>query len=916
MLSGQWETRLVKEKTGGDGNEKSLRISLRHESSSLRKESPDGHFVSIVKPAVDRTFSLIHQGVVLEEEIEVDNVGREQISNDAFIGCVSLVVFDGFLSASEAVAESRDVASRFLQNCVPSNELQSGRELYGIVGNEHNSNDDENITGMLFPCNVSFDSDHVVLLLHDEEFQVFGIDVIFRPSKKWLRYNPLTEALLDKHLDHTGSDGGDDEIMKRYIEKNIPSPMRPKPASIVSKDDRVQSEEEVEERSLDQTHSDSESLGFDNTAQPDFDANNDDLSSMKDPNDDEKVYRLEEESRTLKQRIEILEEEKRLLEQQIVRKPLVDDTNVTKPAESVAVNEEFADETVRIERLAITLADTLEETTKIANSAEFVNDDFVAVNEIADYPMPNESLAASQSQKKGFADLFGDHDSIIGELTNRQAHVEPSDLHSEAVAEKKNVVKDLFEDGDSLFGVYTKKQINRRNSTGGLTNHRTSFQKPNRGRHSTGGLPNRRKSVGKMNSVARASTKAELIPASEALSQGISTKKNFVSVRQTAAEKGSHVSSRKNKSSTAVTQTSRESTLPERTQTTKSNRRSTFQSKLRLSAGANTSVSKKSNATVSRNKIKVADLFEDDCSMFGCAAKALSEKNRANKSISIEPSIVPNDMNSVSSLGGGSFSFESMSTQSLGRVHSNAVTDERNVNPTQPLFDIYFGKEMEESTDQAYNQDAVSILEQAGTQPFFDYYFGQDLSGTNDDESTQYSIQPFHSVYYGRGFDDQSFLHSITSSFEIPIVPPSLYYFDNDGIVPECVLTARPPFFDHYFGQLIDDEEESSPLVWSSAIASQQLLLATEHPPFYDHFYGQEDFDGQERNVATKTSWRCWLAACFKFLVIGVLPAVLPVALLVSKQYNTDFSRQFDVLDSNKIVGETTSSWWSLKPWE
>ncbi len=925
VLSGQWESRLVKEKDCG--NAKSIRISLRHESSSLRSienvltgkdDSPDGHFVSVIKPAIDRTDSLICQGVLLEEEYEVDNDGMEQISNDAFIGCVSLVLFDGFLSSSEVIHESSGVANRFLNNCVPSNELQAGRQLYGIVGNEHDSNDDENITGMLFPCNVSLDSNHVVLLLHDEESQVSGVDIIFRPSKKWLSHHPLTEALLYDHLYHTRSGDGGDEIMKRYIEKNVPSPMRPKAASVVSEESTSDSdfdssvpipcEESLKQRDCDLNDSDNESLGFEHTAQPDFDVSNDDLSSVKDAKDDEKVHRLEEESRTLKQRIELLEEEKRLLEKQIVNKPLEEGANLVNPAEhvnneSVVFNEEIADDPVQIEPLATTLTNTLEEAAKVANSAEIVNDDSVAVHTVADVPVLTEILATSQSQKKVFVDLFGDNDSIIGELANRQSHVEPPAVDTNTFEGKKALVKDLFDDGDSLFGVSKKKQIKRRKSTGGLINHRTSFQKQNRGRHSTGGLPNRRKSLGGTNSVARVNAQAKLIPSSRAPSQRTSTKKSFVSEKQTAAEKNRRLSSNKNNSSTAVTQTSRKSTRSVRSQTKTSHKRSTIPSKLRLSTGANTAVSKKSSATVSMKKVKVADLFEDDC--FGCAAKALSESNRAK---SIRPSLIPNDMHSVSSLGGGSLSFESMSTQTLAKVHTNA-------NPTQPLFDIYFGKETEDSSHGDCN-DVVPVLQQTGTQPFFDYYFGQDISATNDDESTQYSIQPFHSVYYGIGSDDQSTLHSITSTFEISSVPPSLYYFDNDGAVPECVPTTRPPFFDHYFGQLNDEDEESTAVWSSSADTSQQIPLVDEHPSFFDHYYGQEEVDGQERNVATKTSWRCLLATCFQVLVVGVIPTALPLALLVFKQYNPDFSHQFDVHDSNEIVGETTSSWWSLKPWE
>jgi len=898
------------------------------------------------------------------------------------------------------------VASRFLKNCVPSNELQSGRDLYGIVGNEHNSNDDENITGMLFPCNANFESEHVVLLLHNEESQVCGIDVIFRPPKKWLRHYPLTEALLEDHMDDTGSDDG--EIMKRYIEKNIPSPMRPKPASIDSNHDTDQSEEEVEYRSLDET-------GFDNNGEPDFDVNNDDKSSVRDPQHHEKVHRLEEESRTLKQRIELLEEEKRLLKQQIVDKPSVETASIAKLDQARAVGE-IADDPNQIEPVATYLAATSVETANIANLdqsravdeitvdpgqaepvatnltatlAKTTNiaklDQFGAVNEIADdsgqiEPLSNTHTVGTKPKKIAFGDLFWYDDSLSGELINKQAQVEPAAFKAKTTAAKKVAVKDLFGDNDSLFGVSTKKQINisRRKSTGGLKNHRTLLQKQNRGRHSTGGLPGAK-------SITNARNQVELIPASKASSQSASSTKRFAPARQTTAEKGR----------TVATQATHDSTLSERPKTKKSIRRSTFpielRGKLRFSTGTHTSVSKKStkksNVRVSRKKVKaadffedkikksnrrstfptesrgklrlssgttsvskksnakVADFFEDDCGpTFGFAAKALSEKKRA-KSTSIEANLIPNDMHSVSSLGGGSFSFESLSTQSLGKAHTNAVADDRSVNGTQPLFDVYFG--MEASNGGGCSEGSVSTLQQVENQPFFDYYFGgQDLSelddestqysiqpfhsiyygfddhstlhstedGHNegtvptlqqnesqplffdyyfggqylselDDESTQYSIQPFHSVYFGRGSDDQSALHSITSSFEIT----------------ECVPAARPPFFDHYFGL----EEESS-MVCSPSIMSQQTPSATEH-----------SFNGQGCKVAAKLSWRFDLATCFRFLVVAVFPALLPMALLFSKHYSPDFSDQFDAHGLDEIVvEEMTNSWWSLKPWE
>ena len=923
VLSGQWETRLVKDKSKGDGDEQSIRISLRHESSSLRSlepghedDSPDEHFVSILKPATDRTHSLIHHGVVLEEEIDVDHDGREQISNSAFIGCVSLVLFEGFLSSSEAIGESRDVASAFLKNCVP-NELQSGRELYGVVGNEHNSKDDENITGMLYPCKVSVESDHVVLLLHNEEFQISGIDVIFRP-KESLRQHTLTEVLLDDHMHQSGSDDG--EIMKRYIEKNIvkvlrrPSPLRPKAASVVSHDDSVQSEEKLEECSLDHQNIDNESHGFGGDDQPDFDANNDDLSSVRGPKEDENVQRLEEESRSLKQRIQRLEEEKRLLEE----------------SRSLKQHIQRLEEEKRLHAQQI-VDESLVENDNIA-SAEYAMDRSAAEDGLADDPVQIEPVAttltaSAKSKKKAFVDLFGDNDTIFDELTTKQVQVEPATLTAKTAAEKKAVsaVKDLFGDSDSLFGVSTKKQINRRKSTGGMPNPRASFQKQNRGRQSTGGLPNRRESLGKANSCVPATAQVALVPASKPSSRRTSTKQRYVSTRQTTTEKVPEPA----KATTDTRTTLNPKTIPKsvpsvRTKTKKPDRRSTFpiesRGKLRFSTGTNASISMKNNVTARRKKVNVADLFEDDSGLFGCAPKIPSVKKKASMSKSIHQSLISNDAQSISSFGGGScsFEFESLSTQPVGKVptSTNAARDGI-VTSTQPFFDVYFGKQ--ETSNGGGHNGSESILQQAGTQPFFDYYYGQDL-GKDGDESTQYAMQPFHSVFYGQVDDEESTMQSITSTFEMPTVSPSLYYFGlNEGIEQEQerIATARPPCFDHYYGQAND--EESSTLTLSSVVTSLQSPAATSRPPFYDHFYGQESvrslaLDVEERTNATaKTSWRSWFATCAQLLVIGVLPALIPaVALLISKQNSLPLE-----VDVNDIFDETTSSsWWSLKPWE
>ena len=974
VLSGQWEARLIKDTVKSNTNEKSLRISLRHESSSLRPlenfltgkddlADGGGQFVSVLKPIISRADSLIRQGVMLEDEIEVDDHGIEQVFSNAFIACVSIVLFDGFLSCSQYVDESSGVASTFLKKCVPSNELQIGRELYGIVGNEHDANDDENITGMLYPCNVSLESEHTIILLQNEELEVSGIDVIFSPSIEGLKQDFLTEVMLNDHLDQIGSDEG--EIMERYIEKNTvrvlerPSPLKLKTASVIShSDDYTENGEGVEEV----VQSDNESHGFGGDDEIGFDANNEEIASsreskevnevhdqegsrslgdtehadfdakkensslVEDSKDENEVRRLQEESLTLKQRIEDLEEEKRLLAQQIVKQIL--EKKTATPTECVVEQSAATDEAKgspkQNEPPDTTLASSKKPKKK--SCAEILEENDSALVEERDRlegvdgatinpeTLDTAHTSSTRPEKKSFAEIFEHNDPAFDEQRRKQPNVEKGGIAVTAVKKKNTVaLKDLFGDDDSLFGVSTKK-VNRRKSTGDVSNTRASIQKQQRdGRHSTGGLMKTHKQVQKEKSRRPTAPKVMVAarPPKSAAQLGDPVEKRPESTKENNMERRRRASSTSMANPTSEPKLTRRGAGKKTIKKTKvSNRRSTHL----IEASDMNSFSVRKLGAANRTKINVTDLFGDSESMFGGVTKRPSTTKKVTTTKSAEPLLNPNnDADSLSSLGGGSVSFESASTQAICKP-TDIATNDGNISTTQPMFDIYFGKDVDTSIVSTIDEDAASVPS-VEEQPFFDYYFGQDLSGANDDESTQYPIQPLYSVYYGGLFEEQSTQRSVTSSFEIPTVPLSLYYFDNDDIVPARLSTSRFPFFDYYFGQVDDDEASSTP-VWSP----QHLPVATtDHPSFYDYYFGQEDVvdDQMLQSVATKTSWRCKLATCLQCLIVGVLPALLPLAMLAAKQNGSDdLSQQFDANIVIDIVEETADSWWSLKPWE
>jgi len=161
----------------------SLRIALRHTSitSSSPLESyytgqetaPNGLVVSLVDPSINRISSFIKQGVFTDDEIDYSVEGEERVTNDSFfLGCLSLVAFDGFTSSSESTNDAEDVSNDMIARVSrdDNDEEITCDELCKIV------DDGNNVTGVLFPCKMNFGSGYSCLILHDDKFLVTAVD--------------------------------------------------------------------------------------------------------------------------------------------------------------------------------------------------------------------------------------------------------------------------------------------------------------------------------------------------------------------------------------------------------------------------------------------------------------------------------------------------------------------------------------------------------------------------------------------------------------------------------------------------------------------------------------------------------------------------------------------------------------------
>jgi len=260
ILSGRWKTTVghdAQDPANGAMNSKSeedvkalkfIRISMRHTSSPIvpLEECYSGEHslpkkycnsVSVITPHKNRLKSFIDQGIFAEKEVNSQVEGEECILNNPFLSGISIVSFDGFTSASEAINLADEISSEFLRGINPSRSYYDGEQLLTISRAENDDIGDavSETKGILFPCKIGFEEEYFVVVSQDDELRVTGIDVIFRslksPSSQQnhtasienIKTNEfqlskedfiLTDANVTKHLDAVGDHC--DEIMDRF----------------------------------------------------------------------------------------------------------------------------------------------------------------------------------------------------------------------------------------------------------------------------------------------------------------------------------------------------------------------------------------------------------------------------------------------------------------------------------------------------------------------------------------------------------------------------------------------------------------------------------------------------------------------------------------------------------------------------
>ena len=181
LMSGVWKAQVLNDVFEGSSYN---RISLRHESAEyssleahLQVEDQDQLSVSILNPNPlnHRVRFFIDQAVLCDNEIFDELDGKEQVMGGAFLGCNSLVWFDGFTSSSDAVNSSSEVSAGLLKLCVPPSGRSSPQELYNIVETKGSKATKESIRGVVFPTKLEFDDDYSVLVSRTG-FEIDAVD--------------------------------------------------------------------------------------------------------------------------------------------------------------------------------------------------------------------------------------------------------------------------------------------------------------------------------------------------------------------------------------------------------------------------------------------------------------------------------------------------------------------------------------------------------------------------------------------------------------------------------------------------------------------------------------------------------------------------------------------------------------------
>lgn len=168
---------------------KFVRISMRHTSSStvpLEQFYSGEHSlankhcnsVSVIAPHKNRIKSFIDQGIFAEKEVDSQVEGEACILNNSFLSGISIVSFEGFTSASEAINLADEISSEFLRGITPSSSYYDGEQLLTISRAEDDDIGDaqSETKGILYPCKIGFEEEYFVVVSQDEELRVTGID--------------------------------------------------------------------------------------------------------------------------------------------------------------------------------------------------------------------------------------------------------------------------------------------------------------------------------------------------------------------------------------------------------------------------------------------------------------------------------------------------------------------------------------------------------------------------------------------------------------------------------------------------------------------------------------------------------------------------------------------------------------------
>jgi hypothetical protein len=174
LMPGTWKAQVLDDETEGCSYK---RISLRHENveySSLEARLQEDN-VSIVNPHKNRVTSFIDQEILYDEEID-DTEGEEKVLGKVFIGCVSLVWFDGFYTSTDAIKLANETSEGLLKLCVPP-EDSGANSLCKIVRKDLSgkADDFDCVGGVLYRCKLDFDDEYTILLSYSG-FEIDAVD--------------------------------------------------------------------------------------------------------------------------------------------------------------------------------------------------------------------------------------------------------------------------------------------------------------------------------------------------------------------------------------------------------------------------------------------------------------------------------------------------------------------------------------------------------------------------------------------------------------------------------------------------------------------------------------------------------------------------------------------------------------------